>query len=205
MFDELLTVATWSPINEKPVSDLHFLRQETVDLQPIITTVDLLLLKTIIHFELLYLVIQRRNNALEFIVLLLESTLVRHHLQGSVEELIAVLAVTIRRRHQLSDCIVNNYGNSLHVVLIAKISQETLFHSALVGNVVLNMHEGLNLFHLVNILARLFLADIHFILLRPFDIFPISLLQSCIDVVDHDPVLDFDVVLERDREVTLLQ
>lgn len=95
MFNEFLTVATRCPINENPVSDLHFFRQETIDLQPVIATVNLLLLETIIHFELLNLVIKRRNDALEFIVLLLESTLVRHHLQGGVEKLIAVLAVTV--------------------------------------------------------------------------------------------------------------
>jgi hypothetical protein len=95
MFNKFLTVATRCPINEDPVFDLHFLRQKTIDLQPVIATVNLLLLETIIHFELLNLVIERRNDALEFIVLLLESTLVRHHLQGGVEKLIAVFAVTV--------------------------------------------------------------------------------------------------------------
>lgn len=66
------------------------------------------------------------------------------------------------------------------------------------------MHKGLNLLHLVNVLTCLFLADIHFIFLRPFEILPIRLLQRHVDVVDHDPVLDLDVILKGDREVSLL-
>lgn len=66
------------------------------------------------------------------------------------------------------------------------------------------MHKGLNLLHLVNVLTWLFLADIHFIFFRPFEILPIRLLQGHVDVVDHDSVLDLDVILKGDREVSLL-
>ena len=66
------------------------------------------------------------------------------------------------------------------------------------------MHKSLNLLHLVNVLTWLFLADIHFIVLLPLEILPIRLLQGHVDVVDHDPVLDLDVILKGDREVSLL-
>jgi hypothetical protein len=57
MFDKLLVIPAWRPVNEVPVFDLHLCRQEAFDFNAIVVAVYLLLLELSVHLVVADLVI----------------------------------------------------------------------------------------------------------------------------------------------------
>lgn len=84
-------------------------------------------------------------------------------------------------------------------MLVAQVDHQTGFHGSLVRIVIFNIHERLHLLHLVLVLTGLLLANVVVrVVVSLFALLHISVLKRVVDVVDHDLVLDFDVVLKAD-------
>lgn len=57
MFNKLLIISAWRPVNEEPVLDLNLCRQKVFNFNSVVIAVDLLLLKLSVHLVVANLVV----------------------------------------------------------------------------------------------------------------------------------------------------
>jgi len=73
------------------------------------------------------------------------------------------------------------------------VIQETPIKCIFIGVIVLDMHEGLYLFHLVVVLTWILLANEVHVLLSTLLLLLVRLVECLVDVLDHVAVFDVDV------------
>lgn len=201
MLNEFLVIATGRAIDKETILDLALRGQEGINLDPVVIAINLFFFKLFVHFEMVFLVIQSVDHIAKVVIRLLQSTLVREQFQCLVKELVwrDVLLPLTNRWHQQLHCLVDDGLQRPHVMLVAQVKHQTSFHSTLIGVVIFNIHEGFDFFHLIFVLARLLLANVVVrVVVGLLSLFHVRILQRVVDVVNHDLVLDLDVVLETD-------
>lgn len=162
----------------------------------VVVAVDLSLFKLLVHLVVLDLIIQRLYHVLEIVLGLLVHAFIRKQLNSFVKELVGrvifvpwLIFLRYKQLHRLR----NNLLELLNVHVMLVVIQETPIKCIFIGVIVLNMHEGLYLFHLVVVLTWILLANEVHVLLSTLLLLLVRLVECLVDVLDHVAVFDVDV------------